>query len=351
MYVALHPYRLQFLIPAKTSRSELFHRDVWFIRLQDEEGKIGVGECPPLPGLSKELVPDYPEVLARLVADMNANPGWQPEDFIAYPSFRFGLETALASLKANNGPVLFPSDFTEGRSSYRINGLIWMGTYARMKSQIAAKLEEGFRCLKLKIGSINWDDELNLLRQIRKDFSPSQLELRVDANGAFDPYEAEQKLRDLEAFHIHSIEQPIYPGQRYMMEELCRKEIIPIALDEELLQVRTLEEKRSLLDEVHPHYLILKPGINGGFASSEEWIQLGRERTIPFWITSSLESNVGLSALAQFTALHADDMPQGLGTGQLYGNNFPGPLILQGERLYFDKNRTWDIRSIFEHEH
>lgn len=336
-------YRLNFIRPSGTSKGVLTYKDSWFIKLWDSETPeiYGIGECGPLHWLSKEPLEQMDEELTKVCAD--------PSPFIddlrlleSIPSIRFGLEMAKLDLEQNGKRILFPSVFTQKKASQRINGLIWMGNTEYMLRQIEEKLEKGFSCLKMKIGAIDFDNELNVLKNIRHHFSPDEIELRVDANGAFSVDEANEKLEKLAAFDLHSIEQPIAPGQWETMYNLCAKNIIDIALDEELIGIYG-NQKEELIKTIQPQYLILKPSMLGGFAACDEWIDLADQYNCGWWATSALESNIGLSAIAQWTFTKNNIMPQGLGTGQLYTNNFESPLYLKGEQLYFSESNNWDL--------
>jgi len=249
----------------------------------------------------------------------------------------------LKDWENNCSRILFKSDFTENQSGISINGLVWMGSKEEMLSQIKAKLKEGFRCLKMKIGAIDFENELQILQTIRKEFTATEVELRVDANGAFSCEEALEKLKRLAELDIHSIEQPIRAGQVHEMAALVEKSPVPIALDEELIGIFSLEKKKQLLQTINPAYIILKPTLTGGFDGTNEWIELIENEGGKWWITSALESNIGLNAIAQFTYMKKNTMPQGLGTGQLYSNNFNSPLKIAAGKLFFDKNIAWDM--------
>jgi len=333
---------LIFKKPSGTSRGILTSKTSYFILVHHND-KTGIGECGLLKGLSCDDVPEYETVLKNVCSEIHRYEYWLNEGLIKYPSIRFGLEMALLDLVNGGNRILFPSAFTEGKSSIRINGLIWMGSKEEMKTQIATKLSEGFKCLKLKIGAIDYNEEIELLQYIRQQFTANDLELRVDANGAFEPEEALNKLQQLSAFDIHSIEQPIKAGQWELMAELCEQAPLPIALDEELIGIHSLEEKKRLLMNINPQYIILKPSLPGGFAASEEWISIAHEMKTGWWVTSALESNIGLSAIAQWTYTLNNAMPQGLGTGQLYINNFESPLYLKGENLFYNPETNWNI--------
>jgi len=327
-------YELQFKEPAGTSRGVLNMRTVWYLYVE-ENGQTGLGECAPLPGLSKET----PEQIDFMIEDVCSDPMYfaqNKELLLDYPSLRFALETALLDLGNGGNRILFPSAFTKGDVGIPINGLIWMDDAETMRKQIESKLIMGFQCLKLKIGAIDFEEELGLLYSIRERFSPSQITLRVDANGAFKVDEALQKLGRLAELQLHSIEQPIAPGRWAVMAKLCDETPIPIALDEELIGINKREDKELLLDMVRPQFLVLKPSLLGGFAGCDEWIELAEDRRIGWWITSYLESNIGLNAIAQWTFTKNVKLHQGLGTGQLFTNNVESPLEIEGEELWFD---------------
>jgi o-succinylbenzoate synthase len=315
-------------------------KETWFIVLE-QDGKKGVGECGILRGLSIDDRPDYEEKLRWTCANIHLGKDLLWEALLEFPSIQFGVEMAFQSLVSETPFLLFPSDFTNGIKSILINGLVWMGEEAFMKEQIEEKLAQGFRCIKLKIGAIDFDKELQLLRFIREHFTPEQVEIRVDANGAFDENTALNKLMQLSEFKLHSIEQPIQKNNTDRMAELCGISPFPIALDEELIGVFTLEEKEKLLEKIRPQYIILKPSFVGGFRGTQEWISLAEKHKIGWWITSALESNIGLNAIAQWTFLQHNLMPQGLGTGALYTNNFDCPLEVSQGQLWYKKELDW----------
>ena len=332
---------LHFKQPAGTSRGTYTTRRSWFITLTDENGRQGIGECAPLPNLSCDDIPNYAEKLSTFcesfVSEANLTPHstlHTPQD---YPSMLFGLETALLNLQVGS-TMLFDTPFGRGEEGIPINGLVWMGTFEEMRERIEQKLAQGFHCVKLKIGAIDFNQELELLKKIRSRYSRREIELRVDANGAFSPDDALQKLEQLSLYDIHSIEQPIRQGQWGDMAFLCRESPIPIALDEELIGVNDSYSKGQLLDIIKPAYIILKPSLHGGMAGTKEWIDLANDRHIGSWITSALESNVGLNAIAHLTAyLYGPHIqrPQGLGTGQLFTDNIPMPLEIKGDKLWY----------------
>ena len=346
MKVEIIPKTLHFKQPAGTSRGVYTTRNVWYIVITDQENPkhFGVGECAPLPALSCDDVPEYLDVLTktsrRLEENMKTNfenALTSLEELEAYPSIRFGVETALAHYQAQN-LQLWHTPFSKGKEGIPINGLIWMGNFDEMYQRIEEKMQQGFRCIKLKIGAIDFEKELELLAHIRKHFTSEQIELRVDANGAFSPTDALDKLKRLSEYQLHSIEQPIRAGQWQEMAELCKNTPLPIALDEELIGINNRQQKIELLDTIRPQYIILKPSLHGGIGGSEEWIELAAERGIGSWVTSALESNIGLNAIAQWTATLMPTLPQGLGTGMLFTDNIDYPLHIEGDCLWFDPN-------------
>lgn len=335
-------YILNFKNPSGTSRGILRTKETWFIILK-KEGKVGYGETGLFRGLSIDDVTNYEEKLNLACQNINLGLSVLLEKFFDFPSIQFGLEQAFLSLESDDSFTLFTSKFTKGEASIPINGLIWMGDKAFMKHQIKEKLKSGFSCIKMKIGAIHFDEELTLLKSIRKEFSSKEIELRVDANGAFTPKEALDKLEKLAELDLHSIEQPIQQGQFTEMAKLCEQTPLPIALDEELIGVFSSIKKRELIEYIKPQYIILKPTLVGGFAGSKEWINLAEENNIDWWITSALESNIGLNAIAQFTYSLQSKLPQGLGTGGLFTNNFKSPLEVKSGALHYNTTLHWDI--------
>ena len=341
MKATYQKYVLQFKQPSGTSRGVMTVKETWFLLLE-ENGKKGIGECGLLRGLSIDDRPDYESKLQWVCENIDLGKDFLWENLIAFPSIQFGIEMAFLSLESENSFVLFPSEFTKGSKNIPINGLVWMGNPDFMKQQIEAKLAEGFHCIKLKIGAIDFEKELELLAGIRADYASNQIEIRVDANGAFVSKDALLKLNQLAGFKLHSIEQPIAKNQHDRMSELCKSTPIPIALDEELIGVFSTEEKEALLQKIQPQYLILKPSFIGGFKGTQEWIALAEKYGIGWWITSALESNIGLNAIAQWTFMQNNQMPQGLGTGGLYTNNFDCPLEVVSGALCYNRN-AWDV--------
>ena len=345
MKASYKKYTLNFKRPSGTSRGVLTTKETWFLILE-EENNFGIGECGILRTLSIDDRPDYEEKLKWTCQNIHLPKDELLAELVEFPSIQFGVEMALLSLQSQDPFRLFPSAFTKGEKGISINGLIWMGEEAFMHEQIQQKLEQGFSCIKLKIGAIDFDKEIALLQSIRKKYSASEIELRVDANGAFKPHEALQKLQRLSELDLHSIEQPIKQGQFSEMAKLCAKTPLPIALDEELIGVFSVTKKEELLQTIQPQYIILKPSLIGGFKGTQEWIDLAEKQNIGWWITSALESNIGLNAISQFTFMQNSNMPQGLGTGSLYTNNIKSPLMVKGEYITYAPKKTWDVNSI-----
>lgn len=333
---------LQFKRPGGTSRGVLNTKETWFLKISDGDN-WGVGECGLLRGLSIDDTPDYEEKLKWVCEHITLGEEKLMEALRAFPSIQMGLETAFLSLRQKDPYQLFPSAFTKGETGIPINGLIWMGDQRFMREQIEEKIKQGFRCIKMKIGAIDFETEIDLLKAIRKEFSAADIELRVDANGAFRSEDALEKLKRLSELDLHSIEQPIQPKQREAIAALCEKTPLPIALDEELIGVFSTTEKSKLLKTIQPQYIILKPSLVGGFSGTDEWITLAESLQISWWVTSALESNVGLNAIAQYTYTKNNPMPQGLGTGSLYTNNINAPLEVVGENLFYNKNKSWEM--------
>ena len=342
MNATFKKHNLQFKRPSGTSRGVLTKKDTWFIILE-KNGKQGIGECNMFKGLSTDDKPIYEEVLEWTCLNIHLGLNVLLDELIEYPSIQFGLEMAFKSIKAQSMFNLFPSKFTIGEDSIPINGLVWMGDKAFMKEQIKQKIAEGFDCIKMKIGAIDFHTEIALLKSVRKEFSVKDIELRVDANGAFVPDEALEKLKALSELDIHSIEQPIKQGQWNEMALLCEQTPLPIALDEELIGVFNVADKKKLLQAINPQYIILKPSLIGGFKGSSEWISLAEKQNIGWWITSALESNIGLNAIAQWTYTLDNKMPQGLGTGSLFTNNIDSPLQVKNGTLRYEQNKDWNL--------
>ncbi|MBI9067757.1 MAG: o-succinylbenzoate synthase [Salinivirgaceae bacterium] len=331
----------KFNFPGGTSRGVLLEKVSYFLKIWNSEISeiVGLGEVSLIPNLS----PETSEQIELLLNEFIQN----PNDFVTtkelknFPALKFGLETALLDLETGAKKILFPSEFTKGKVGIRINGLVWMGTKDEMLQRIKEKIESGFTCIKIKIGAVSFHDEIELLKFIRKSFSVSDIEIRVDANGAFAPAEALSKLEILSKLQLHSIEQPIKQGQWMEMKRLCANTPLPIALDEELIGIADTDKRIQLLETIKPQYIILKPSLIGGLKDSEEWSKLAIKRNIAWWVTSALEGNIGLNAIAQWTFANGSKMPQGLGTGQVFSNNITSPLEIKGEELYYNPQINW----------
>jgi o-succinylbenzoate synthase len=347
MQATFKKYILDFNRPSGTSRGVLTQKETWFLILE-KEGRYGIGECGILRGLSIDDVLDYEDTLSWTCSNIHLGKDKLWEALRNFPSIQFGVEMAFLSLSSKNPFELFPSDFTRGMRSIPINGLIWMGDESFMKEQIEQKLKEGFRCIKMKIGSIDFDQEIAILKSIRKKFSKEQIELRVDANGAFSRADALNKLKVLSKLELHSIEQPIKQGNIAAMGDLCAQSPLAIALDEELIGIFNVTKKEKLLQNIQPQYIVLKPSLVGGFKGSREWIQLADKLNIKWWITSALESNIGLNAIAQWTYTLENTLPQGLGTGSLFANNLESPLSVSEGTLSYALHKTWKTNLIKE---
>lgn len=342
-YIA-HP--LIFIRPAGTSRGVLEQKPCWFIRLTSEGGTTGIGEVSFIPGISVEEQEEMDiqlDHICKLISRGEMDPR-QP--LPSMPGVQFALETAVRDMETGGERILYRSSFTEGLTGIPTNGLIWMGAKPFMISQIREKMQLGFKVLKLKVGSLKFSDELEMVRWIRSEFGAGDLEIRLDANGAWKPDEAGKKMEQLARSGIHSIEQPIAPGQLEELARLCRDSVIPVALDEELIGISDPVERSALLKNVRPAYIILKPGLLGGFSGTADWIGLAESYGSGWWITSALESNVGLNAIAQWTWQLGVTRHQGLGTGALYTNNITSPLVCSGEQLWFRPENGWDLNSI-----
>lgn len=330
-------HTLHFKQAAGTSRGVITTKKCWILKAEYRD-KTGLGECSVIPGLSPDYQDDsqYESMLDQLVNDPQ-HYLFHPQKLNDHPSILFGLETAILDLMNGGNGILFPGDFTEGRFGIPINGLVWMGESTFMQEQIEAKLKDGYRCIKMKVGAIDFEEEVRLLRSIRQRYSHAEVTLRVDANGAFNADEAPEKLRRLAELDIHSIEQPLAAGKNEELRQLCARTPLPIALDESLIGINSLAEKQALLKQIQPQFIILKPSLHGGLKGTREWIQIADHMKIPYWITSALESNIGLNAIAQFTATLNPTLPQGLGTGGLFVENFPSNLIIRNGFLFFEK--------------
>lgn len=333
---------LHFKELAITSRDRMSMKETYFVTIHDTDRPdvIGTGECALFRGLSGDDVPDYAERLDRYCRNIY---GLDIKD-ISEPSIRFGIETALLDLRGGGRHILYDTAWSRGEDRIQVNGLIWMGDKETMYERILRKLESGFDCLKLKIGGIALDDEIDLLEYIRSKFGTETLTVRLDANGSLGP-DADMALRQLErlsAYGIHSIEQPIPAGHVSDMSRIAAASPVDIALDEELIGLHTDEEKRAMLSEIRPQYIILKPTLVGGFAECDAWIDTARSLGIGWWMTSALESDIGLNAIAQYTSRFGVTIPQGLGTGQLYTDNVKSPLRLDSQYLRYSTDGVWE---------
>ncbi|MEO2071392.1 MAG: o-succinylbenzoate synthase [Zunongwangia sp.] len=340
MQATYKKYILNFKRPSGTSRGVLTVKETWFIKIEDGNN-FGYGECGILRGLSIDDRPDYETKLKWACENIHLGKNELWEALVEFPSIQFGIEMAFQSLKNENEFELFSSAFTKGEDAIAINGLIWMGEKDFMKSQIEDKLRSGFNCIKMKIGAIDFDTEIELLKYIRSQYSAEEIELRVDANGAFDPKNALEKLKRLSELKLHSIEQPIKQGNWEEMAKLCAETPLPIALDEELIGVFDVTKKKTLLQTIQPQYLIFKPSLIGGFKGTQQWIDLAENNNIGWWNTSALESNIGLNAISQFTYEKNVTMPQGLGTGNLYTNNVESPLEVKNGQISYNPGLNW----------
>lgn len=360
LQTALTSQVFHFNFQARTSRGAMRDRKSWFVKIWDESNPevYGIGECAPLPGLSIDDLPDYEnrlkEILQRL---QESNLGLEQLKFdgylsivkklvpSGYPSIVFGIETALLDLAHGGERLIFDNDFKRGLEM-PINGLIWMSDMDLMLQQIAIKVYDGFNCIKMKVGSLNFEKECDILHYIRKKYYREDIIIRLDANGAFKPDDCLYKLKELSKFGIHSIEQPIKTGQRDVLREISEQSPIPIALDEELIGIYAREDKQLLLTQCGVPYIILKPSLHGGIQACMEWIELAEQKKIGWWITSALESNIGLNAICQLAAHYPVQIPQGLGTGQLYDNNFESPLQVKKGNISLAQNQGWNLESL-----
>lgn len=328
-----------------TSKGPIHARTVWYLIAWDtlQPQVQGIGEAALFPGHSRE----YPaDVKVKLIELCERTDNWQQRlsgDLVDVPSVRFAVEQCLRDLAAGGTKNLFPSDFTLGRHAIPINGLVWMGDKTMMKQRIREQITGGFTTVKMKIGAIGIDDELALLKAVRAEFDPKEITLRVDANGAFSAKDAPDILKRLADLQVHSIEQPVAAGLYEVMADLCSDTPVPIALDEDLIGLNTRDAREDLLDNVKPHYIVIKPSLVGGWAATQEWIDLARARNIGWWITSALESSIGLNAIAQYTATLKVTLAQGLGTGKVYTNNIPSPLRAERGFLKYRPEEAWDL--------
>ncbi len=334
-----HP--LQFIRPGGTSRGVLKSKDSWFVKLE-RGGQFGIGECSIIEGLSVESKSAIDAQLEFVCDSINQGAALDTLNLKKFPAIQFALEMASLSLHSDDAFLLFNNAFYTG-SGIPINGLVWMGSRQFMFDQIKEKIEGGFRCIKMKIAAIDFEEELALIRYIRSQFTEDDMQIRVDANGGFSIDDAMDRLSRLRECGIHSIEQPIAIKQWEEMSRLCESDILPIALDEELIGVFEDSEKSQMLSSIRPHYIILKPSLVGGFKASDDWIEKAENQGIGWWATSALESNIGLNAIAQWVYQKDNSMYQGLGTGQLFSNNVDSPLDIQEAELVYKHKRNWDL--------
>lgn len=340
---------LQFRKPAGTSRGIMLQKPVWYIYLYDEFEPLikGIGECSIIPGLSIDNDLMVEDKLAEICKQINSGEYDFNKELIDFPGVAFGLETALLDLNTGGSKILFPSGFTKGEDGIKINGLVWMGNPESMMEQVEDKIDKGYKCIKLKIGAIDFKDELQIIRNIRQQHNANELEIRVDANGAFSIKSVRDILNKLAELDVHSIEQPIMPSQFDEMAGLCADSPVPIALDEELIGKFPLENKKKIIDNIKPHYLVLKPGLLGGFRETTDWINIAKEFKVGWWVTSALESNIGLNAISQWTYTLGNKIYHGLGTGSLYVENIDSPLTIKGEKIFYDPQQKWNFEFVY----
>ena len=328
-------------MPSRTSRDVLHNKPSWYLVIKDQS-RIGIGECSIIPGLSLDRVNDIETKLDYICREISSGNKLDIEEFNDYPAIKFALETALIDFNFSESPFkINDSKFSNFQDKIKINGLVWMGDIKYMRSQIIEKVNRGFSCIKIKVGALKFESELQLIKEIRRDFTHEDLEIRLDANGAFKINEALEKLERLNEFSIHSIEQPIKKNHWQEMAKLCELSPIPIALDEELIGINL--SKAELLDTIKPDYLILKPSLLGGFTECDNWISLAKENRIKWWATSALEGNVGLNAIAQWVYTKNSKIRQGLGTGMLFKNNVNSPLEISADSIYLNEDKEWDL--------
>ncbi|NIJ53015.1 o-succinylbenzoate synthase [Dyadobacter arcticus] len=356
--IVYQPHTLLFRKGAGTSRGVLTQKTSWILRVTDSDkrGIAGYGECGPLPGLSVDDIPDFESQLSSVCDLFNGldvdvfpfNLSIILDQVVPHhlPSVRFGVESALLDIMNGGCRILFKNAFSAGKQGILMNGLIWMGSFDQMLEQVSDKLSQGFTTLKMKVGAIDFQQECRILESVRGEFDKNDIILRVDANGAFRAEDVSYKLNELATFDLHSIEQPVKAGQEGLMAELCAASPIPIALDEELIGHFDYHAKFALLKKLAPPFIILKPTLLGGFQHTNEWIEIANRLRIDWWITSALESNIGLNAIAQYTASKNNPLPQGLGTGQLFTNNFNSPLTVERGKLFYDLDEDWDLTPL-----
>ena len=337
MKLSFSKHLLTFKKPAKTSRGEYLEKPSWLIQLS-ENGKTGVGEASPLADLSTDGQVD---VLARLnqlpeeISDDTIEDyleRWKPGKAEALPAVRFGLHCALLDLKSGGNGIWINSGFTRFEQGIPINGLVWMNNIEQMEEEAQLKIQKGFRCIKFKVGALDFDAECKLLERLRKNHSAFKLEIRLDANGAFETDTALEQIKELRRFEIHSIEQPVKPGYA-LLDKICAESTIPVALDEELIG-HSLESGAALIKQTKPRYIVLKPTLLGGLDLCDGWIQMAENTQTKWWATSALEGNLGLFAISQWVSQYENKLHQGLGTGSLFVQNFPSKTDVKGEFLW-----------------
>jgi o-succinylbenzoate synthase len=338
-------YNLIFKKPAGTSRGTLHVKETYFLIVHNGVKK-GIGECNLFKGLSIDDRPGYEQKLQWLCDNIKLEPAVLFQELATWPSLLMGYETAMKSLQATDPFTLYPSLFTTGQDAIPVNGLVWMGAHDFMLQQLEEKLTSGFNCIKFKIGAIDFEQEMQLLKKIRERFSAQEITIRVDANGAFTAAQAPALLERLASYQVHSIEQPIKQGQWQEMAALCEITPVPIALDEELIGLYELAQREDCVATIKPQYIILKPALIGGFNSSRAWINIAESYNAGWWVTSALESNIGLNAIAQFTYTLGVTMPQGLGTGSLFTNNITSPLDVIKGQLWCNNTDRWDTNEL-----
>ncbi len=337
MFISYSKHLLSFQKPAKTSRGEYVEKPSWLVHLGDKVIK-GSGEASPLWDLSIDGKVDIDKKLQELPEQISESDlldlleSWVPGKPGALPSLRFAFHCAFLDYKTGGTGIWVDSAFTQKQSGIPINGLVWMNSIETMEEEAYSKISQGFRCIKFKVGALDFDEECKLLERIRAKHSAFQLEIRLDANGAFAEDTAVEQLKELYRFGIHSIEQPIKAGLE-SMEKVCRESAIDVALDEELIGIDP-KNGTSLLTRLKPRYIILKPTLLGGLDLCDQWINSAKRADCGWWSTSALEGNVGLFAIAQWVSQKPNIPYQGLGTGSLFVENFPAKTEVRGEQLW-----------------
>jgi len=335
-------HRLEFKIPGGTSRGVLRHKDSWLIQISNGD-RHGIGECSIIEGLSPESHQVVQNIFEEIPQYLNEGKEFLLQRYSKAPAVQFAIEMAFSGLESHHPLLHFDTQFIHHQQMIPINGLIWMGDIESMMAQLEQKIKLGFSCIKIKVGAIDFESEYDLLHRIRKRYHSSDIELRLDANGAFQPEVAMQKLSRLSEYNIHSIEQPIAPGQWDEMATLCKSTPIPIALDEELIGVKSESDKENVIQQINPQYIIIKPSLVGGWQGAEEWVSIAEKHAVGWWASSALECNIGLNAIAQWVSTKQISMPQGLGTGRLFTNNIETPLYIRGQNMGFDLNKLSDF--------